>query len=148
MIIYLNVDNNRCFLLPGILGFETGYSYYSPHQLSIWEAQYGDFADTAQPVFDTFTCNGESKWICQSALVVALPHGIDGAVRHVHIAYQDKTLEGKGNFWLACIEKGSILFSIQSSPLSFTGRRCVSNILGYHNNLAEEAAYLFATLYE
>ncbi|XP_013141305.1 PREDICTED: 2-oxoglutarate dehydrogenase, mitochondrial-like [Papilio polytes] len=63
----------------GILGFETGYSYYSPHQLSIWEAQYGDFADTAQPVFDTFTCNGESKWICQSALVVALPHGIDGA---------------------------------------------------------------------
>ncbi|XP_013182328.1 PREDICTED: 2-oxoglutarate dehydrogenase, mitochondrial-like [Papilio xuthus] len=63
----------------GILGFETGYSYYSPHQLSIWEAQYGDFADTAQPVFDTFTSNGESKWICQSALVVALPHGIDGA---------------------------------------------------------------------
>ncbi|CAH2074716.1 unnamed protein product, partial [Iphiclides podalirius] len=63
----------------GILGFETGYSYYSPNQLSIWEAQYGDFADTAQPIFDTFTCNGESKWICQSGIVIALPHGIDGA---------------------------------------------------------------------
>ncbi|RVE54954.1 hypothetical protein evm_000321 [Chilo suppressalis] len=62
-----------------VLGYEVGYSYSSPHLLSIWEAQYGDFADTAQPVFDTFIVNGESKWVCQSGIVVQLPHGIDGA---------------------------------------------------------------------
>ncbi|KAL4706329.1 hypothetical protein ACJJTC_004938 [Scirpophaga incertulas] len=63
----------------GVLGFEVGYSYSSPHLLSIWEAQYGDFADTAQPIFDTFIANGESKWVCQTGIVVQLPHGIDGA---------------------------------------------------------------------
>ncbi|XP_028038162.1 2-oxoglutarate dehydrogenase, mitochondrial-like [Bombyx mandarina] len=63
----------------GILGYEVGYSYSSPQLLTIWEAQYGDFADTAQPVFDTFICNGESKWVCQSGIVVQLPHGVDGA---------------------------------------------------------------------
>ncbi|XP_046963565.1 2-oxoglutarate dehydrogenase, mitochondrial-like [Vanessa cardui] len=63
----------------GILGFEVGYSYSSPFLLTIWEAQYGDFADTAQPVFDTFIANGESKWVCQTGIVVQLPHGIDGA---------------------------------------------------------------------
>ncbi|XP_064071460.1 2-oxoglutarate dehydrogenase complex component E1-like [Vanessa tameamea] len=63
----------------GILGFEVGYSYSSPCLLTIWEAQYGDFADTAQPVFDTFIANGESKWVCQTGIVVQLPHGIDGA---------------------------------------------------------------------
>ncbi|KOB66905.1 2-oxoglutarate dehydrogenase, partial [Operophtera brumata] len=58
---------------------ERGTMAHSPKLLAIWEAQYGDFADTAQPVFDTFIANGESKWVQQSGVVVQLPHGIDGA---------------------------------------------------------------------
>ncbi|XP_037973779.1 2-oxoglutarate dehydrogenase complex component E1 isoform X2 [Plutella xylostella] len=63
----------------GTLGFEVGYSYSSPYVLTFWEAQYGDFADTAQPVFDTFLSNAQSKWVVQSGIVVQLPHGLDGA---------------------------------------------------------------------
>ncbi|CAB3234742.1 unnamed protein product [Arctia plantaginis] len=63
----------------GTVGFEVGYSYASPHLLTIWEAQYGDFADTGQPIYDTFIANAESKWMCQSGVVIHLPHGIDGA---------------------------------------------------------------------
>jgi len=61
-----------------VLGFELGYSYESPSQLNLWEAQFGDFADTAQVIFDTYVSAGEHKWFQQSGLVMLLPHGYDG----------------------------------------------------------------------
>ncbi|MCX6221989.1 MAG: 2-oxoglutarate dehydrogenase E1 component [Bacteroidia bacterium] len=62
----------------GVMGFEYGYSMANPKGLTIWEGQFGDFANVAQVIFDQYICSAGEKWGMMNGLVLFLPHGYEG----------------------------------------------------------------------
>lgn len=94
-----------------VLGFEYGYSLGATGALTVWEAQFGDFLNVCQPMFDQFLVCGEDRWLLPSGLVLLLPHGVDGGGPDHATAHPERLL--------AACAKGNIQVVNLSTPANY-----------------------------